>query len=157
MIIDSHTHLDDVMLAGLSAEKRLQSLLQTMKRNKIEHALVLADIPVHKEEKMLSNEEMLKLIGPHKQLHLVGKVPLPLCQNAAFLTKVRRLVKEKKVVGIKLYPGYETFYPHDKRYNNVYNICEEFDIPVMFHSGDVMYKGNLKYAQPLHIDEVATS
>ena len=59
------------------------------------------------------------------------------------------------MIGIKLYPGYENFYPQDKRYNKVYDICEEFDIPVMIHTGDVMDKGRLKFAMPLHIDELA--
>lgn len=157
MIIDSHTHLDDVMLTGISKEKQLKLLLETMKENKIDHALVLADIPVHPEEKMMSNEELLDMIEPHKQLHLVGKVPLLFCQNASYLEKTRKLIKEGKIVGIKLYPGYEMFYPHEQKYNNVYNICEEFDIPVMFHTGDVMYRGNLRYAQPLHVDEVASN
>ena len=156
MIIDAHLHLDDVMHTGFSKEKRLQLLLETMKKNKIDHAFVLADIPSDSKEKMFSNEELLKFIEPYKELHLVGKIPLDACQNAAYLTQVRKQIDSGKIVGIKLYPGYERFYPYDPRYTNVYNICEEFDVPLMLHSGDVMEKGNLLYAQPLHIDELAS-
>ena len=155
MIIDVHTHLDDHMHTGLPAEKRLQQLLETMKRNKIDHAFVCADVDPH--EKMLSNDELLKLIESHKQLHLVAKIPLAACVSASYLEKIRKRISEGKIIGIKLYPGYEPFYPHDPKYKNVYNICEEFDIPVMFHSGDVMEKGYLRYAQPLHVDEVASA
>jgi len=128
-----------------------------MKQNNINYSLVLADVQAHPEEKMLSNEEILEIIDPHKQLRLVAKVPLKFCQNKAYLTRIRKLLKENTAVGIKLYPGYEPFYPNDSRFKNVYNICEEFDIPVMFHTGDVMHRGYLKYAQPLHVDELASS
>ncbi len=157
MIIDAHTHLDDVMHTGFPTNKRLKLLLQTMKKHKIDHALVLADIELIPKEKTLTNEEILRLIKPYPQLHLVGKVPFTLCQNPAYIKQIRDSVESKEMIGIKLYPGYEPFYPNDPRYNNVYNICEEFNVPVMLHSGDVMEKGNLKYAQPLHIDEVASN
>jgi predicted TIM-barrel fold metal-dependent hydrolase len=63
---------------------------------------------------------------------------------------------EGRVKGLKLYPGYEPFYPHDKRLKVVYDLAEEFDVPVMVHSGDTYSpKGKLKYAHPLEIDEVA--
>jgi predicted TIM-barrel fold metal-dependent hydrolase len=38
----------------------------------------------------------------------------------------------------------------------VYDLAEEFGVPVMIHSGDTYSpKGKLKYAHPLEIDEVA--
>lgn len=60
------------------------------------------------------------------------------------------------VKGLKLYPGYEPFYPHDHRLQVVYELAEEFDVPVMIHSGDTFSpQGKLKYAHPLEVDEVA--
>jgi hypothetical protein len=60
------------------------------------------------------------------------------------------------VKGLKLYPGYEPYYPHDKRLKVVYDLAEEFDVPVMIHSGDTYSpKGKVKYAHPLEVDEVA--
>lgn len=158
MIIDIHTHIDDEWHTNLPTEKRLKNLLETMKKHGISHTFILADVGSTSREKMLSNEEIIRIIKPYKQLHLVGKVPFAVCQDAAYLTKVRNHIKERDIIGIKLYPGYEPFYPHDPRYTNVYNICEDFDVPVMFHSGDVMeIRGNLKYARPLYIDELAAS
>ena len=60
------------------------------------------------------------------------------------------------IKGLKLYPGYEPFYPHDQRLRVVYELAEEFHVPVMIHSGDTYSpKGKLKYAHPLEVDEVA--
>jgi len=156
MIIDSHVHLDDVTETGKPVAQRLKLLLQDMKKNKVDHALVLADIPFPHEHPFLTHEQLLTLMRPYPQLHLVGKVPLKEAQNKAYLKKLKEHVEAREIISIKLYPGYEQFYPHDKRYNKVYDLCEEFDIPVMFHSGDVMHTGYLKYTNPLHVDEIAT-
>ena len=157
MIIDSHTHLDDLMHQKKHPAARLRALLAAMKQSKVDRAMILADIPLEKKEKMLSHEDILALIEPHKQLSLVGKVPLPVAQNAAYLKGVHALVAAEKMKGIKLYPGYEPFYPHDKRYNKVYDLCEQFDIPVMIHTGDVMEGGVLEFATPLHVDRLAAA
>ena len=38
----------------------------------------------------------------------------------------------------------------------VYELAIEFDVPVMFHSGDTYTpKGKVRFAHPLHIDDVA--
>ena len=157
MIIDSHTHLDNLLHSRSSAASRLKQLLATMKQCRVDRALVLADVPLKPREQMLSNEQLLALIQPHKQLALVGKVPLKMAGNAAYLKSVRALIASKKMVGMKLYPGYEPFYPHDRRYNKVYDLCEQYSIPVMLHTGDVMESGVLEYATPLHVDRLAAS
>lgn len=60
------------------------------------------------------------------------------------------------VKGLKIYPGYEPYYPHDHRMRVVYDWAEEFDVPVMIHSGDTYTRqGRLKYSHPLEVDEVA--
>lgn len=161
MIIDCHVHLDDVMHMKVSPAKRLQRLLTAMKQNKVDHAFILADIPSPEELKhlchdaYLSHEETLEMLKTHPNLHLVGRVPLPLCQNDAYLRTVRSHIAAKRIIGIKLYPGYEQFFAHDKHYSKVYDLCEEFDVPVMIHTGDVMEGGYLEYATPLHVDRLA--
>jgi predicted TIM-barrel fold metal-dependent hydrolase len=61
-----------------------------------------------------------------------------------------------RIKGLKLYPGYEPFYPHDHRLRVVYELAEEFGVPVMIHCGDTYNpRGKLKYAHPLEVDEVA--
>jgi len=72
------------------------------------------------------------------------------------LRELAEFLADGQVKGIKLYPGYEPFYPWDKRCQVIYELCVEYDVPVMIHSGDTFTpKGRLKYAHPLEIDEVA--
>lgn len=59
--------------------------------------------------------------------------------------------------GIKLYPSYNHFYPNDRRIYPLYTIASEHRLPVLIHTGSSIFKGTkIKYADPLHLDEVAT-
>ncbi len=69
---------------------------------------------------------------------------------------VQSLLSLKKIRGIKLYPGYQYFYPNEEKVYPLYDLCSSQGMPVMFHSGTTYgKKGRLKYAHPLHIDDVA--
>ena len=72
------------------------------------------------------------------------------------LADLRILLRTGAIKGLKLYPGYEAFYPHDPRMRVVYELAAEFGVPVMIHTGDTFDpKGKVKYAHPLEVDEVA--
>ena len=58
--------------------------------------------------------------------------------------------------GIKLYPGYHPFYPHDRRLDPVYEYARRRKVPILIHTGDTMdTHGQIKFSRPLEIDEVA--
>lgn len=58
--------------------------------------------------------------------------------------------------GIKLYPSYGHFFPNDKALYPVYELAQKHRLPVLVHTGSSVFKGSkMKYANPLHIDEVA--
>jgi len=60
------------------------------------------------------------------------------------------------IKGLKFYPGYEPFYPYDNRLKVFYDLATEYNIPVIFHSGDTYSpKGRIRYSHPIHVDEVA--
>ncbi|MGE5330074.1 MAG: amidohydrolase family protein [Deltaproteobacteria bacterium] len=74
-------------------------------------------------------------------------------------------IKEKmentnKIKGIKLYPGYQHFYPYNERVLPVYVFAHEQNIPVILHSGALYQFENsqaqLQYVNPVYIDEAAT-
>jgi uncharacterized protein len=58
--------------------------------------------------------------------------------------------------GIKLFPGYRPFYPHDRRLDPVYEYAHRRKLPVLIHTGDTMdTQGLVKYTRPVEVDEVA--
>ncbi len=64
--------------------------------------------------------------------------------------------RERGLAGIKLYPGYLSFYPHDARLAPVYEYAHRRGLPVLFHQGDTLDGlGLVKYARPIEVDEVA--
>lgn len=69
-----------------------------------------------------------------------------------FQKLVRRGIK-----GIKLYPSYSHFYPNDSYLYPVYEIAAAEGLPVLVHTGSSVFKGaKIKYADPIHLDDVAT-
>lgn len=77
---------------------------------------------------------------------------------AAQLEICAKLFAKKEIYGIKLYPGYQYFYPADDKFFSIARLCQEYGKPLIFHSGDVYDPENgalLKYSHPLHIDELA--
>lgn len=60
------------------------------------------------------------------------------------------------LAALKLYPGYQHFYPHDPRLDPLYEFAARRRIVVMFHQGDTLDPaGLLKFARPIEVDEVA--
>jgi predicted TIM-barrel fold metal-dependent hydrolase len=57
---------------------------------------------------------------------------------------------------LKLFPGYQSFYPHDRRLDPLYEFAARRRLVVMIHQGDTLDPdGLLKFARPLEVDEVA--
>jgi hypothetical protein len=54
--------------------------------------------------------------------------------SADYLAEVREFIQEGSVRGMKLYPGYEPFYPSDPKLEPVYQLAAEFKVPVMIHT-----------------------
>lgn len=66
-------------------------------------------------------------------------------------------LKSGKYSCVKIYLGYVLKYAYDPAYEKAYKIAEKYDVPVVFHTGDLYPPtGKLKYAHPMGIDDVAT-
>lgn len=151
MIIDSHTHLDVYTNKIIPPGKRVSNLKKIMKEGGISKSIVLVDI----EKNSLSVEKLISLLKNEKDILLVGGAKITGISDKD-IKKFRELLLNKKIIGIKLYPGYEEFYPNDQRCNKIYDLCEEFNVPAIFHSGVTLGTGlGIKYSKPEHIDEVA--
>lgn len=155
MIIDCHVHLDRYGEGPIEPKERLAALKKGMQEANVAQAIILQDIEA--PQKTLSADDIISLIKDESQFSVVGTIKLtgPAKQDAALL---EGLLRKKKIVGIKLYTGYEPVSPNDQRCGPIYELCEQYKVPVIFHLGDTyLSHAPIKYAHPLAVDEVANS
>lgn len=154
MIIDCHVHLNNYHHEqGHSLPQAVSKLRAAMAEAGIGYALILTSYQVNADRPGV--REVIEAVGDAPDLGVVAGISY-LGYKERDLRELADDLREGRVKGLKLYPGYEPFYPHDKRLQVVYDLAEEFGVPVMIHSGDTYSpQGKLKYAHPLEIDEVA--
>jgi predicted TIM-barrel fold metal-dependent hydrolase len=149
MIIDAHTHIG----FGKAIDARPASLIASMKKAGIDKAMVFAG-----RINQCSTEAMLKAIEPFGD-NLVGVGAISPLATKPSLKTVDGWLAKGLIRGLKFYPGYEYFYPYDRSIRPYLKLLAEYKRPAIFHSGDTFSKvhvAKLKYAHPLHIDDVAT-
>jgi predicted TIM-barrel fold metal-dependent hydrolase len=154
MIIDCHVHLNNYHeQIAVSLDESLDKLQSEMAENNVTYALVLTSYLVNPNRP--STAEVVRAIERVPSLGVVAGISY-LNYKERDLRELADFLSGGLVKGLKLYPGYEPFYPHDPRLRVVYELAEEFDVPVMIHSGDTFSpNGKVKYSHPLEVDEVA--
>jgi uncharacterized protein len=154
MIIDCHVHLNNYHeQVEVSLDESLDKLQEAMEEAGVGYSLVLTSYIVSPHRP--STAEVVEAIAKIENIGVVAGVSY-LNYRERDLRELADFLRDGLVRGLKLYPGYEPFYPHDHRLRVVYDLAAEFDVPVMIHSGDTYSpKGKLKYAHPLEVDEVA--
>lgn len=80
-----------------------------------------------------TNEECLDLFGDCKNIFIMAGIS-PLTHYNEQLDIVKNDLKDKKIVGVKLYPGHELYYMNDRRLKKVFELCEEHDMLVAIHT-----------------------
>ncbi len=72
------------------------------------------------------------------------------------VSEIERSVKQLGLIGLKLHPLYQAFYPNDRRYFPLYKKCLDLGIPVAFHTAHtVSRQARLVYGDVLLLDDVA--
>jgi predicted TIM-barrel fold metal-dependent hydrolase len=153
-IIDCHVHLNNYHEnESVSLDQSLDRLQQAMQDAGVDYSLVLTSYLVSPHRP--STAEVVKAVEKIESVGVVAGISY-LNYRQRDLRELADFLGAGLVKGLKLYPGYEPFYPHDPRLKVVYDLAEEFDVPVMIHSGDTYSpRGKVKYAHPLEVDEVA--
>jgi uncharacterized protein len=154
MIIDCHVHLNRYGEgAATSLRDRYLALRREMDAHGVDYALVLTSYVNNAERP--NTREILDVVGEDPRIGVVAAVSY-LHYRAADLADLRYMLRDGRIKGLKLYPGYEPFYVHDPRMRVVYELAGEFGVPVMIHTGDTYDpKGRIKYSHPIEVDEVA--
>ncbi len=154
MIIDCHTHLNryvDDEPAQLT--ERYRRLTAELDRHGVDHAVVLSSYTVN--ERRPGVFDILDVVEDDPRISVVAGVSY-LRYTAHDLADLRGLLRDGRIRGLKLYPGYEPFYVHDARLRVVYELAGEFGVPVMIHTGDTYDpRGKVRYSHPIEVDDVA--
>ena len=150
MIIDAHTHIG----FGKAIVATPNELITSMDRASIAAALVFAG-----RVNQCQTEDLIRAIENFKsRLYPIGSIS-PLDNERPSLEIVEQWLSKKQIYGLKFYPGYEYFYPADESVRPYLKLLEKYNRPAIFHSGDTfskVHESKLKYAHPLHIDDLAT-
>jgi uncharacterized protein len=161
-IIDCHVHLNyyyrDTDMNNTKhffcLEDRLKVLLESMDYNDIDYSLILSSYRV--DEYRPSTAQIIEMTKKYE--NRVGVIAGFSINNHTEedLNSYRRWLKDGLIRGIKLYCGYEHYYPYDERYQRIYDMCIEYGAPVMIHTGDTFSNtGKIRFSHPLNIDDIA--
>lgn len=155
MIIDIHTHIGNIV------NKSIDDLLLSMDEAKIDKSVIIAGDVVG-----LTNENLIKILDKHSDrfFGIIAAEPLELDIKLDYIAQIQlndyeKLLNHSSVIGAKFYTGYRHYYPNDPRAELLFPLLEEKNKVAVFHLGDTYCVHNgakLKYAQPIHIDDVAT-
>ena len=102
-------------------------------------------------------ETLLKFTKTEPDIFVAGSINMDEGLDQQ-LKRHEELFQQKKIIAIKLYPGYQPFYPYEDSVTAIAELCAKYNKPLIFHSGDfydIHGTALLKYAHPLHIDELA--
>lgn len=154
MIIDVHTHINNYHEERVvSLNDCLKQLTDNMTVNNVDYSLVLTSYKVN--EHRPSTKQVVEAIKGIKNLGVISGISY-LHYNHRDVREIGEYLENGLIKGLKFYPGYEPFYPNDSRLKLWYEMAIEYNVPVMFHSGDTYTPtGKVKYSHPLQIDDLA--
>lgn len=153
MIIDAHTHLGN---PGGALNARATELIKSMDAAGVDVSAVLAG-----RLNSINTQQVLEEIEPYKdRMFAVASISPDHEKNLRnFIPEELEYWMEHGIVrGLKFYPGYEPFYPADAWLRPWLEIARKKGLPCIFHAGDTYSHAGgarLKYALPIHIDELA--
>ncbi len=151
MIIDAHTH---VGFDGVIPDASVERLVAALRKADTDKALVFAG-----RINGCPTERLVEALKPHQgMLYPVGSVS-PLEAEKPNLKTVEVWLRDGLIHGLKFYSGYEYFHPFDEVLRPYLHLLAKYGKPAIFHSGDTYSKADkakLKYALPIHVDDLAT-
>jgi predicted TIM-barrel fold metal-dependent hydrolase len=171
-IIDAHMHFAhfpgfDAVAREAGHENTVEHYLAACRENGVVMSIVMGNASGGAPQYGGIVPEVPDLAGPFDVTHYnqpreiaycagiqSEKLTLENCEATARETE--RFVRTPQCVGIKIYLGYNRVYADDPRHEPLYALAEQYDVPVVFHTGETAGGwGLLKYAHPLTIDPVA--
>ncbi len=170
-IIDAHIHFSKIESFQRTADEitRVEYTKEGLKKEFAQEGVILG-IAMGLSEASLGGFPDAEATNP-MQLDLESPIPsfvkgclginpmrLKGTTKRVELDTIERALQQDGVVGLKIYGGYYPYYVYDDVYQPVYDLAEQYHLPVVLHMGDTFSeRGLLKYAHPLTVDELAVS
>ena len=113
MIIDVHTHINNYHEDKVvSLEDCLSRLTDAMAENNVDYSLILTSYIVNQHRPSI--KQVVEATRDKKNLGVVAGISF-LNYKEKDLRELSDFLKDGLIKGLKLYPGYEPFYPYDNR------------------------------------------
>jgi predicted TIM-barrel fold metal-dependent hydrolase len=162
-LIDVHLHVVPPNIPGAgslspvlkgSTDHVARIVRQQMQQAGVTHAFAMGSFSNDYDDP-LGIEATLEIAAQVPGLGAIG-IANPGINDQAFIRRCEEHIQAGQVVALKAYLGYIHAYPNDRGYYPYYQLAAQYSIPFFFHTGDTYSPyAKLKYAQPIHIDEVA--
>lgn len=145
-MIDYHYHL-----SGRFLEKDKELLKENIKKYALNKVLTLATYFPNKNSG-LSNYRLLKAITDIPEAYMLASLDFN-SYLYMFLNELEELIKEEKVLGLKIYTGYQKIDLNSDIFKNVISLFS--DKVIMFHSGFCHKEG--RDFNPIELEETILS
>ena len=152
MKIDSHVHLP-VVSENRTLEQSKQVLLSDLDRHQVDYAIVIPDnVP---GSPIGDVETCLNLLEGEQRLFMLGTIDVER-QGEEWLHALEDMAKNRRIVGMKIFPGHDPIYPTDSRLSPVYQFCQTYGLPMVIHTGWNSNQPEVaRYNDPKYIVQVA--
>ncbi|MDZ7337091.1 MAG: amidohydrolase family protein [candidate division KSB1 bacterium] len=149
MVIDAHLHLP-VISDTRTYEQAKALLIEDLKKDQVDYAILIPDnLP---NSGIGDVPTCLELVKDAPELFLMGTMDIQ-TQGQAWLVELERLLAERRIVGMKIFPGHDPVYPTDRRVFPLYELCQAYAIPMVIHTGG--HPEVAQYNDPKYIVQVA--
>ena len=111
----------------------------------------------------ISNDEVAQAVRSYPDV-FIGFASVDPWKGKAALKEIRRCATELGLRGVKFQPLSQAFFPNDKRFGPIYELCQELNLIVIFHTGTTGIGAgtpggqgiHLKFGKPIpYLDDVA--
>ncbi|MBN1795346.1 MAG: amidohydrolase family protein [Sedimentisphaerales bacterium] len=145
MIVDCHTHISGLTEDHQGTAERLSA------QNTVDKCFVLAGPGLSSEQ---ANNEVAEFVGKYPD-KMVGFAVVDPTKDDFSNKSLTKMSEKQSIKGLVLYCSGCDFHPAHSKAMRLYEIAQELKLPVFFHNGSEHACGNLQYAQPFLIDEIA--
>lgn len=169
--VDCHGHmsLPEEYVAASSAyfgadqhKPSIDDIADYYRQRRIGAVLFSVDIEAFTGHPALSNEEIADAAARHPDV-LIPFASIDPAKGQAGARRLRTLIAEHGVRGLKLHPSIQNFAPDDGSAYPLLEVAQEWGIPALFHTGQTGIGANMRggggirlgLSNPMLLDEVA--